>query len=388
MPDTTFDELETEVAAQGVEAAVSRLAEHVRNAASYHELFDVRLMEARHRLGLPVILTQSLDDLDEPLRTRMEDAYLAACREVGGLLLHSGRVREAWMYLRPAGDKAEVAAALEKLAVDDHNREQIIEVALYEGVCPRLGFELVLAHYGTCNAISMFDAQMHHRSRAQRQEVAGLLVRHLHQELLRGLRAEISKKEGFEPPDNSIQAVLEGRTWLFDNDDYHIDTSHLSAVVRFALWIDRPDQLRLAVDLAEYGRRLSRQFQFPGQEPFVDMYPGHALFFRALLGEGVEEAVSYFRERASALAGTESASGAAEVLVSLLARLGRHSEAFEACATLLPPDARPSGFAPSLLELARLSGSYGRLREVSRERGDLVGFTMGLVEEKLRADGA
>ena len=34
-------------------------------------------------IGFPVTLGGSLDDLPEPARTRMEDAYLAACREVG-----------------------------------------------------------------------------------------------------------------------------------------------------------------------------------------------------------------------------------------------------------------------------------------------------------------
>jgi hypothetical protein len=148
--------------------------------------------------------------------------------------------------------------------------------------------------------------------------------------------------------------------------------------VRFALVIDEPADLRRAVDLTEYGRRLSSLYQYPGQEPFVDSYPAHALFFRALLGEGVEESVAYFRGRAEALAETEQGAAPAEIYVGLLSRMGRHADAFEAAATFLA-GLRTSGFAPSLLELAQLAGKYDRLAEVSRQRGDLVGFAMGLL---------
>ena len=37
--------------------------------------------------------------------------------------------------------------------------------------------------------------------------------------------------------------------------------------------------MELAWDLTEYGRRLGRQFQFAGEEPFVDAYPASGLFF-------------------------------------------------------------------------------------------------------------
>jgi hypothetical protein len=386
MSDAIFDELQTAASQQGLDAGTARIAEHLRSTEHYHELFDLRLLEARLRLGLPAILTKGLDDLEEPLRSRMEDEYLKACREVGRLFLQDGRVREAWMYLRPVGDQAEVAAALEKLAPDEENAEQIIEVALHEGVCPRLGFELVLKNYGVCNAISMFDAQMHNRPRGDRQQVAGLLVRHLHGDLLRSLRDEIAKQQGKPPPEQTIAGLVAERDWLLENNNYHIDTSHLAAVVRFALVIDDPADLRLAADLTEYGRRLSPIYQFAGQEPFADTYPTHALFFRALLGENVEEAVDYFRQRAEQSAGTEQGAGPAEIYVGLLARLGRNAAAVDAAASLLT-NVRVSGFAPSLLELSQRAGDFRRLLEVSRERGDLVSFAMALAERQRQDDG-
>lgn len=374
-----FDTVTEIAAGEGMAAATEQLAEHFRSAERYHELFDLRLLQARLDLGMPAILTKGLDDLDEPLRTRMEDRYLDACREVGHLLLADGRVREAWMYLRPVGDRTAVAAALEKLTPQEDTVEQIVEVALYEGVHPRLGFELVLKNFGLCNAITTYDAQMHQRPRAERQEVSALLVRQIHGDLLYSLTDYIAKKQGKAPSETTIAGLVADRDWLFDDNEYHIDTSHLAAVVRFALVIDDAEVLRLAIDLTEYGRRLSAMFQYPGQEPFVDTYPAHALFFRALVGEGVDEAVRYFGERAEALA-DEQGSWPAEVYVALLARLDRINDAFEAAAKYLA-SARTTGFAPSLLELAQRTGDYDRLREISRQRGDLLGFAMALAEQ-------
>ena len=37
-------------------------------------------------------------------------------------------------------------------------------------------------------------------------------------------------------------------------------------------------------------------------------------------------------------------------------------------------------FAPSVLELSQRSGNYSRLLEISRQRGDLLGFVMGLAD--------
>lgn len=379
MPNS-FEELQSQMKSGGPKAVFARLADEMRAEKKYHELFDARLMEARHKLGLPVILTSSLDDLPEPQRTQVENAYLEACREVGKLLLAERRVREAWMYLRPAGEKPAMAAALADISADEDSIQEFIEVALHEGVAPRLGFQQVLKHYGTCNAITMFDQAMHNQPRPARQDVAGLLVRHLHGELVRSLQADITRQEGSPPSETTIHDLVADRDWLFLNDNYHIDTSHLQAVTRFARLVEDPQVLRLAVDLTEYGRRLSRQFQYPGDEPFADAHPAQAMFFRAQLGEQVEEGLAFFRERAEALPAAEHGSLPAEVYVALLARLGRHGEALDALLRLVPPGVQTSGFAPTMMELARLSGDYDRLMQACQERNDLLSYTAGLVE--------
>jgi hypothetical protein len=379
--DPVFDEVLTACEGEGLEPALEGLATRLRSEGRSHELFDVRLMQARRRAGLPVVNAQSLDELSEPLRVQMEDAYLAACREVGQVLLDQQRIREAWMYLRPVGDRAQMAEALARVPAEDHY-EEIIEIALHEGVDLELGFQLVLKHYGTCNAITLFESEISGRPRAQRQPIAALLVRHLYEELLANVRADIERQQGGKAPAGTLAELVANREWLFAEDNYHVDTTHLNAVVRFAHLLTDPEVVRLALGLTEYGRRLSPSYQFPGEEPFGDMYPASALWFSALLGERTDEALEFFRAKALEYPVAEAGSAPAEVLISLLARTGRTAEAMDAYAELLPPGTRTSGFAPSLVELAAQGGLYERLSDISRQRGDLIGFVAGLVEAR------
>jgi ParB-like chromosome segregation protein Spo0J len=386
MPDPMFDQLREAIDARGAEAALDLLIERLRREKRYHELCDALLMQARLRLGLPVILTGSLDDLPEPLRTQTEEACIAAYREVGRLLMDAGRVREAWMYLRAVSDRSEVAAALAEVKPTEENTDEIIEVALHEGVAPRLGFELLLAERGICNAITMYDGTMHARPLADRQQVAALLVRHLHADLLRNLLSDIRARQDPQPQAQdasdesaSIGQLVAGREWLFAEHNYHIDTTHLAAVVRFSLIVEDEDILRLAIDLTEYGRRLDPQFQFAGETPFEDVYPSHALFFWAMLGQQVDEALQYFRSRAEGADVESDGTAAAEVYVALLARLSRNEQAIQETVRLIPAGVRTAGFAPSLLELAARAGQYDALLDACRQRGDFLAYTAGLI---------
>lgn len=383
MSNTAYERLESEISQQGVPAGLDLLVEELLGQKRYHELFDVRLMQARHKLGLPVILTDRLEDLGDPIRTQLEDAYLAACREVGNLLLAEDRVGEAWRYYRIVGDKSPVVAALERIEPDEENLEQLLEIALNEGVSPEIGFRLVLDNYGVCNAITMFEQQLGQQPTGPLRSVAAMLVDFLHKELTSNVRADIARTEAEPAEGLSLAELVAQRPQLFENDNYHIDTSHLSAVVRFARLCTDSDVLRQALDLTEYGRRLSKPYQYAGEEPFADSYPSHALFFAAQLGQNVDEAVEYFKQKAQELPLEEYGTGPAEVLVTLLTRLGRHREAIETWSECIPPGTQTSGFAPSLLEMARESGEYQKLIEVCRKRDDLLGFAAGLAEDHL-----
>jgi hypothetical protein len=244
-----------------------------------------------------------------------------------------------------------------------------------------LGFNLMLKNYGLCNAITQFDQQMHGRPKDQRRDVVDLLVRFIHDELLTSVRDDVARQQGSAPKENTLAELVRDRDWLFENDNYHVDATHLQSIVRFAVILDDQETLRLARDLTEYGRRLGSSYQYPGRPPFEDTYVSHALFFSALLGEQVDVAVAFFKTQAEAAKDEEDVNPI-EVYLSLLARLGRTAEAIDETARLLPPGKRASDLAPSLQELAQVSGDYDRLKKVSRDRGDLLGFAAALLSKK------
>ncbi len=394
--ETDFEQLRATMAQGGVAPTLELLVDQLREQGKCHELFEARKMQVRHELGLPLLYGDATESLDEQQRARLEDGLLAACREVGMLLLERGAIQEGWMYLRPVGESAATAEALRKLEVDEDNMEAMINVTLNEGVDPERGFALVLEHYGTCNAITTFEQVMPHRTRPQQQVAARQLLQHLHSELLESVRSDITRQAGSPPAESTLGELLADRDWLFTEHTYHIDTTHLASVVRYSRLLNDAQDLRLALDLTEYGRRLSQQFQFAGEPPFEAMYPSHALFFAAQLGQQVDEAVAYFREQAETIDVGHLGLAGVDVYVDLLARLGRYDEAIDALVRLIPesPDgpsldvARSPGWAPSLLELSELAGTYEPLMRYCLGRGDVLGYTTGLTRAGKQGDRA
>lgn len=376
-----FDELTSAAQSSGAAAALERLADELRAAGRYRELFSARQMQVRQRLGLPLWDNDPAREADESLRTRLEEGYLAACREVGGLLLAAGRIRESWPYWNVLGDKPALRGELAKLAVTDDNVSEFIEVALYEGVWPERGVELLLAHNGTCNTITTLDGLLHSFSPADRSAVVSRLVRRVHADLIANVRYDIERQQGQPPAEPTLAALVADRDWLFTEHSYHLDTSHLSATVRLAKVLEPGDDLRLAVDLTEYGRRLSPTFQFAGEPPFADFYPSHGLYLRAMLGEDVDAAVAYFCERAEATSIDEDGTSAIEFYVALLDRVGRPALALEESVRLLPTGTPPLGIAPSVVELAAKAGRFDRLMDIARERDDPVSFAIGCLAQ-------
>lgn len=380
-----YEELETIYAKQGVDAALDRLIAELRTKQSYHELFEALKMKVRRGLGLPMLYSETGDELTPEKRNQLEEGLIAACREIGTQLLKAGKLREGWIYLRPVGDKVEAAKLIGAIEVDDDNIEELIEVLLREGVDPARGFELVLNQYGTCNAITTFDSEMPRHSKADQRAAASLLVRRVHADLIANVRADIARQQTGHPTESTLEGIVADRDWLFLDNSYHIDTTHLAATVRAARLLENADELRLALDLTAYGRRLSKQFQYPGDEPFVDQYTAGALWFQALLGENVDAALEYFRQKTEACDVKYDGTMPAEVYVELLSRLERYDDAIAASIKHLPANAQRLGVCPSLLELAEHSGHYAKVLQHTREQQDLLAFTAALVKAKKNA---
>lgn len=387
MSDTQFDKIESQLTTTGIPAALEALCEQLQSDKKYHELFDARLMQCRQRVGAPLARDASLDDLPEKTRDQVEEGYVEACREVGNLLLEEGDFRQAWMYLRPAGEESRMKEVLAKTEPTDENLEQIVELTLHEGLDPERGFAIVLDHYGICNAITTYDTAMYSRQPAEKQIAVGQLIRRLHTELTESVRRDVRGEDADATtesgPTETLKEMVESCRDSFTEYTYHVDISHLSSIIRMARIVEDPDDLRLALDLTEYGKCLHESLCPPGDAPFEDAYGTHGLFFACQLGEQVDTALEFFRDRAHSCNVYEEGSAMVEVYVALLARLDRVDEALAVTLELLPHGTPTTGFAPSLIELSRRGGDYQQLLAECRERGDLLGFTIGRIEAEL-----
>lgn len=381
---------------QGAEEAARALVDTMRNEGRYPELFEARKMLHRIELGLPPVHVPGLSGGDnersessklEPhVQDELDKRLLDACREVGSGLMRSGRLQEGWMYLRAVGDDAFTAQAMEGIEPTQENLDLLLNLYVHEGIDVGRGTDLSLRMRGTCNTITMLDSVVAMRGRTDQQAAVGALVRHVHQELLANLVADVRRrKPEVQGPDTGrIVDWLGIMPGLLRDGTYHLDTTHLASTVRFARVLDNSDTLRLAADLAEYGRQLHAQYQYSSEEPFADLYPMSLAWFRALLGENVEAALRLFRQKAESLDSQEHGTIGIETYADLLARVGRASEASKFLMRAMPDGMRPFGIAPSLIELASASGEFQPMMDHAKERGDVLGYAAALLQSRVK----
>jgi len=277
------------------------------------------------------------------------------------------------MYLRAAATPAEVSERLAGMAaailaarensIDDDataRLEEIVHVALWEGVDPALGIELVISVHGTCNAITAYE-QAVSRLPARRQEAAaGVLVRHLHREVAGGA----------------------------DDGSIHVDVSHLQSVLRIARVCTDHEIIRAAWELACYACRLPSELVYPGEPPFENVGEASRLFFGAQLGHDVKEAIGFFRRAATLARIEESGTLPSDTLVLLLTRLGQPAAALHAALERpadgpMPSAMLASGMLPSLVELATAADAWDELLAACQSRGDTITYAATLAARRL-----
>lgn len=376
MSHDSFELIEQAMASGGARSALDLLARKFLSEKQYPQLFETRLMQKRLELGLPLIQLGAIEDLPEPERGSYEAGVRAAARETGTLFLADGDIPRAWPYFRAIGERETVASAIEASQPGDRN-EALIEIALGERVHPRKGLELVIAQHGICRAITYFEQ---FPSLENREACLVLLVRSLHSELVANLKNAIARREGQSPITHGIRGLIQGREWLFGEFDAYVDTSHVINVIRFAMDLEDRDAVRLALELCEYGAHLSAQFKMRGEPPFEDIYRDHAIYLHALLGEDLDAAIGHFAEKIAAQDDPMRAIQSAQVLVGLLLRHERYREAVEISFEHLSGIPANQLACPTLYQLCQLAGDSQRLKEVARERGDLLSFAAGAIQ--------
>lgn len=254
-----------------------------------------------------------------------------------------------------------------------------MDVAFNQGAHPRRGFELILDHYGICSAITAFEGLPPEES--LRVACAERLIDRLHEHLVHSLRSEIARRGQPMPPEGaSVPQLLEGRDWLFFDDAYHLDVSHLGAVVRLSTMAEDRDVLARAVELTEYGQRLSDRHQYEGDSPFDRTYEDHGIYLKGVLGRDEGAAIAHFRGKLPPIdPDGDGDTMPAQVLVRLLVRLARLEEAIEVSAEHLRNVPEPSLSVPGISQLCDRAGRLDRLAEVARSAGDPVRYAAAIL---------
>lgn len=354
---------------------IDEVIAHYRRERQPVELFEALKMKSRLAHGLTMIadpdepLAPATSEADKQRERELEEDLLDACRQAGAMLIQDGRIAEGWMYLRPTGDIELAKRLLEDIEINDDNYDEMTQVLLHENVDLRRGYNAVLKHQGTCNSITLYDQAIAARSRKDRQIAAECLLTSFYNELLSLVRDDFQNRG----PDNGVSAeaieadaaklnlgeLIAKYKWILGGGGYHLDTTHLSSTVRFATVIDDREMIDQALQLCQYGRRLPSDFQYPGEEPFVDFYPAHSAFFSALLGQSVDTALRMFEQKARTVDVNVAGAGAIETYIDLLDRVGRPAEALRAAIELFPDDVPVQRVLPELLAMARRAKQAG-----------------------------
>ena len=388
--DPAVDELRQSLQSAGPAAAIEKLIAINMERNEARPLLDALLLKARFELGLPG--SGAIDEqIDPDLKMKYEDRYVEAIRQVGQRLLDQGQIAAAWPYFRVIGEKDPVKAAIEAFdpaQADEHTLGAVIDIAFQQQVHPVKGFSWILDRYGICSSISSFEALPNDEN--VRAEAAAMLTKSLYEQLHYSLSSEIERREGTRPAENvTVASLIENRAWIYEDDAYAIDVSHLSSVVRLSPLLRDTKAIGLAVELAKYGDGLSDRFRYDGLPPFEDIYGDHLIYLNAILGIDVEKAIAHFRSKLKSNQLSDEydepadpmESLPAQTLVRLLDRLGRKLEAIEVASMHLVGVPESYLLCPSLAALCRQAKRLDLLARAAGQHGDLALCLGSLIEE-------
>lgn len=377
LSQTPFDKFSADCQASGAETALGNLADYLVQQKRFHELFEIRKLQLRQQLGLPIDKWQAIDELPPDKGEELEKGLLEICREIGTRFLEYGEVAYGWQYLEPVGDRLAVASLLRAIEPTQENVEELIQVSVGHGIEPELGFQLVLDRFGTCSSITTYESQLAMQPLKVRRGPARMLVHHLYDELVGRVQQSIEESEGQPPTTDCLRKLMQGRDWLFEGLSHHIDTTHLASTIRIAKILDDQASIEKAIELADYGSRLHDDFQYSGQIPFEKIYADTGEFLRALVGQQPDQAV----RRLASVADANADSGnldAAVWYVYLLDRLQRGEDAIKAYLELVHSQQSEAMISedvcPNLTYLVSKYGCFDLVRESLTCQGDLLGF--------------
>jgi hypothetical protein len=365
----TLAQLETVLNSGDPAAGLDFLVDRFRQEREWPLVFEARLMKKRLEMGLPMIQTQDSSEFPSELRADYEKAMVEAAREVGNGFLDMGNIPRAWPYFRAIGEPAPVVEAMERAKPPEDQVDALIAIAFQEGLAPAKGLQILLEAHGMCRALTTFGM---YSVQKDREKCIALLTRELHAEIVQRMGNEIEAREGARPATGNLIEMMEGRPELFGEYDYYVDTSHLMTLLPYSLEVEGNETLELLHQLCEYGKHLAPCFQSKGQAPFEHPAADYGEYVLAMLGNDVGARIQHFRQIMDAADKDMVGTAPAQFLVNLLVRLQRFGEALEVALEHLKDERDLT--CPSPIQLCRLAGDYGRLKELAKERNDLLSY--------------
>jgi len=365
-----YSAIEQAIQRSGADAGLEALASHFRDRGQHHALFRTLLLRKRAELGLPLINPGELKAFPARLREAYEDFVEATCRKTGELYLQDGDVLQAWRYLKTIGEREPVRHALEQLEAAQAS-DEVLALAIREGLHPVRGFELLLETRGLCSAITAFNHELYAPLPEQKQ-IAALLVKRLYRDLVLSVRRDIQDRKKPAPEETDLVEIIRSRPWLFEDKNTHADPTHISAVLRIGLIVEGQDELLMALSIAEYAKKVPAVFASAGPELFEGGAADYAKYYRALLGQDADKNAEFFCARLAGYKNDEVGNGPAESVLQLLWRLDRKDEAlgiWENFIRDVPPDL-DGHVIPSFYELCLQAGDYDRLSRIAQTHRD------------------
>lgn len=372
-----YDRLRAALDAGGPVAAADALAAELRAAEDFQGLFYALLLKARVELGVTPFPTSAAAELPFDTHDRYEAAILAAGRTVGTLLLERGQLAKAWGFFRLIGEIEPMRAALDAFDPGpDDDTYAVVEIAWQHGVHPRKGFDLILDRHGVCSAITMVGSADLSAKPDVRDHCVKRLVRALHGQLRERLLGDL-KHRGLAVSDDATVPELIAHD-VFADDMYHIDTSHLNSVVQFAAQLPPCEELTLAVELSQYGEKLSPNLRPDAAPPFENSYADYTPYLKVLAGIDVDAGLAHFHAKLPAARETGE-TYPAEVLVNLYLRLDRLTDAVAVAKEYLADTGGQELSCPPLVELARRAKDFAAVAAAAKSSGDPVSYLAGLI---------
>ena len=381
---TLYQQLAARLETDGVPATLDLLETHFRREKDFFRLFEILKLRCRHKLGLRIMPGMSMEHLSSKQQKELDEGLINACQTVGTLLFREGNLEHGWAYLQPVGNRTLNNSLVREIKVNDQNVELLIDISLNQAAAPDYGYALMLSHFGTCNAITAFGVHGVQFDRKTQANMAAQLLRHVYEEVVQGVKQDIEKNQQTARPDANLRDLLTEHPWLVEQQACHLDATHLSSLMNIARLTTAAADHEIALQLAEYGAGFPEDLQYKSSPPLENTYPGHQLFFNALMGNNVDGAVNHFKQKCLALtegSGSPIATEANEILIDFLYRIDRVDEAIAHALDCAIEPSMQTGLAPDPTEMAQSLSQFESVLAHFQQQDDLLGYSVTLLKQ-------